>query len=150
MIQLKVRNAGDFIFLNKSYLDLYDKMTNSDYRSLMTLTSAFTGKTKTFLPNTDYTNKERYIIIGTYTTRDANQENLETGIIQLGTTDFPLGFYNVTIYENTSNTNLDPTGLAVIYKGLANVIVRSGSTQPVTYTEYTTNDSETESIYITN
>jgi hypothetical protein len=150
MLQLKIRNVGDIILANQDYLDLYDKMTNSDYRVMISITSQFTGKTKTYLPSTTYTNKERYVNIATWTTRDTAQENLTTGIIQLGTTDYPLGFYDIIIYQNTDNANLDPTGLTTIYEGLMNLSIISGATEPVVYTEYTTNDADTESIYITN
>ena len=75
-------------------------------------------------------------------------DNLAGGIIALGTTDYPLGFYDVTIYEQSTGGNLDPTGLTVIYTGLMNLSSTS-STRSVTYTEYTTNDSDTESVYIT-
>jgi hypothetical protein len=85
-----------------------------------------------------------------FTTRDAGQEVLLEAKIQLGTTDFPLGFYDVTIYNNTDNTNLDTTGLPVIWNGLMNLTGFSSATQSVTYTEYTTNDADTESIYLTN
>jgi hypothetical protein len=76
-------------------------------------------------------------------------EDPTAGVIQVGTTDFPLGFYNITMYENTaSNTNLDPTGLRVIYTGLVNLSGVNGA-DGITYSEYTTNDSDTESVYIT-
>jgi hypothetical protein len=150
MMQLKVLNPGDLLFINKSYLDIYDEMSTIDYRVLVTFTSQFTGKAKTVSANTNYTNKERYIVIGIYTTRDADQENLIAAVIQLGTTDFPLGFYDVVMYQNNDNTNLDTTGLPVIWNGIMNLSGYSTATQSVTYTEYTTNDSDTESIYLTN
>ena len=85
-----------------------------------------------------------------FTNRDADQENLLNAIIQLGTTDFPLGFYDVILYNNTDNTNIDPTGLTVIWKGLMNLTGFNSNTESVTYKEYTTNDADTESIYLTN
>ena len=146
MIQLSRDDSSTLI--RWAYLDLYDKMTNSDYKVLMTLTSQLTGKSKTFIAATTYANKDRYlyllILVATY----LGAENLLTGTIFLGSTDYPLGFYDVTIYQNTSNTNLDPTGLTVIYTGLANLSPTSDA-EPVEYTEYTTNDSDTESVYIT-
>ena len=146
MIQL-VRDDVDTLIL-WSYLDLYDKMTNADYRVLMTLTSQLTGKSKTFMPGTNYSNKDRYLFFLILVCTNLGAENLNTGTIFLGSTDYPLGFYDVTMYQNTANDNLDPSGLTVIYNGLANLAPTSDA-EPVTYSEYTTNDSDTESVYIT-
>ena len=147
MIQFLRDDTATTIALD--YLNLFDKMTNADYKVLVTVTSQLTGKSKTYLASTNYANKERNLILITLVTASSASENLQTGTIFLGSTDYPLGFYDVTIYQNTSNTNLDPTGLTVIYTGLMNL---SGTSdlKPVTYTEYTTNDSDTESVYITN
>jgi hypothetical protein len=131
------------------YLNLYDKMTNTDYKPLITFTSQLTGNSKTFVPaSANYTNKDRFVQLLIYSQQVAANENLLTGSIYLGDTDFPLGFYDAVIYQNTSNTNLDPSGLTVIWNGLMNVTSNS-TTNPVQYTEYTTNDSDTESVYIT-
>ena len=53
------------------------------------------------------------------------------------------------IYQNTSNANLDSSGLTLIYTGLMNMAMNTGEELPVEYTEYTTNDTDTESVYIT-
>ena len=131
-------------------LDIYDKMTNTDYRPLMTMTSQFTGNSKTFrVASANYWYKERYVELLIYMQQLKVNENFMGGSIYIGDTDFPLGFYDVTIYQNTSSTNLDPTGLTTIYTGLANVTSTS-TTDPVEYSQYTTNDSDTDTIYITN
>jgi len=153
MIQLKVKNEGDFLVTHTFYLDVHNEMNEGQVsgRSLCTFTSQFTGKSKTVSLNTTYGDfNSRYVLYGVFTTRDAGQEVLLEAKIQLGTTDFPLGFYDVTIYNNTDNTNLDTTGLPVIWNGLMNLTGFSSATQSVTYTEYTTNDADTESIYLTN
>tara|TARA_B100000700_G_C14596986_1_gene647259 strand:+ start:181 stop:633 length:453 start_codon:yes stop_codon:yes gene_type:complete len=147
MIQFLRDDTATTIALD--YLNLFDKMTNADYKVLVTVTSQLTGKSKTYLASTNYANKERNLILITLVTASSASENLQTGTIFLGSTDYPLGFYDVTIYQNTSNTNLDPTGLTVIYTGLMN-LAGTSDLKPVTYTEYTTNDSDTESVYITN
>ena len=91
------------------YLNLYDKMTNTDYKPLITLTSQLTGNSKTFVPaSANYTYKDRFVQLLIYSQQVAANENLLTGSIYLGDTDFPLGFYDAVIYQNTSNTNLDP------------------------------------------
>ena len=125
MIQIKVADVGDLIVQNLFDLDIYGEMPNTNYpevgqywRVLVTFKSQFTGKSKTVSASTNYLYKERYIAMGVWTTRDADQEILLEGVIQLGTTDFPLGFYDVTLYENNSNLNLDPTGLPVPPVGL--------------------------------
>ena len=127
-------------------INLYDKMTPDSTGLLITFTSQLTGKSKTFIPITVLlSNKDRYV---EFTYFIMTTDNLAGGIIALGTTDYPLGFYDVTIYEQSTGGNLDPTGLTVIYTGLMNLSSTS-STRSVTYTEYTTNDSDTESVYIT-
>ena len=155
MIQFAVPSSGGYLLLaNTVYLNIYDVYDSADtFRALWTITSQFTKKSKTYLPSQVTTNKDRYIAMNTITTYSAGSESLGTGIIQLATTDFPLGFYDVKIYENTSNENLDPTGLKVVYNGLMNLVSKDGATgadtPPVEYTDYTTNDSDTESVYIT-
>ena len=156
MLQFVVpsKSGGSHLKANVTYLNLYDFYASSDeFRSLWTITSQFTKKSITYLPSTVYTNKERYVYMVTVTTWDIDAQDLATGFIQLGTTNFPLGFYDVVIYENTSNTNTDTSGLKVVYKGLMNLISQNATTgadtPPVDYKEYTTNDSDTESVYIT-
>ena len=129
---------------NRFRINLYDEMTSTNL--LVTFTSQLTGNSKTFIPlATITTNKDRYLE-GVYIV--SNNDNLALGVLFLGTTDFPLGFYDVTIYENSDDSNLDPSGLSVVYTGLMNLSSTS-NTRSVTYGEYTTNDSDTESVYIT-
>ena len=146
MIQLTYSKGALFTFNN--YINLFDEYNGlASYKPLITFTSQLTGKSKTFIPTVvDYTNKDRYVLLTYYLTTTLG-DNLTAGIIELGDTDYPLGFYDVVIYENSSNTNLDPSGLNVVYNGLMNL---SSTTAPsVTYSEYTTNDTDTESVYIT-
>tara|TARA_R100000655_G_scaffold937_2_gene3828 strand:- start:1053 stop:1496 length:444 start_codon:yes stop_codon:yes gene_type:complete len=146
MIQVAYQTGA--LFFHKVYLNLYDEFNSTTiYTPLITITSQLTGKSKTFKAFSVFsTNKERWLecLIATTTTLS---ENLSAGVIILGTTDFPLGFYDMTIYENSSNSNLDPSGLNVVYTGLMNLY--STTSPSVTYSEYTTNDSDTESVYIT-
>ena len=146
MIQAAYQTGS--IFFHKVYLNLYDEFDSTTiYKPQVTVTSQLTGKSKTFRVFSVFsTNKERWLecLFATTTTLS---ENLSSGVIILGTTDFPLGFYDVTIYENSDNVNLDPSGLNVVYTGLMNLY--STTSPSVTYSEYTTNDSDTESVYIT-
>ena len=146
MIQLS-RSSGTTT--NHIYLNLYDEMTSTDYDVLVSVTSQLTGKTKTFRPTTTYTNKDRYTQMTIFVLNSTGGENLGSGVVFLGSTDFPLGFYDVVIYQNNNNTNLDPdNAIKTIYTGLAN-LSPTDAVEPVDYTEYTTNDSDTESVYIT-
>lgn len=137
-------------FTNNIYLNLADKMSNTTYKPLLAFTSNQTGKTKYLVANTmDLTNVNRYIKL-TWIQNHLNTEVPSGGLIHLGTTDFPFDFYNVTIYQNTSNTNLDPDGLTVIFTGLMQMKASGSGYESPVYTEYTTNDADTDSIYITN
>tara|TARA_R100001230_G_C5545503_1_gene74800 strand:+ start:67 stop:531 length:465 start_codon:yes stop_codon:yes gene_type:complete len=149
MIQIDIGNTASS-YTNYAYLDLYDKMTNADYKVLWTITSQLTGNSKTFVTTTDYTYKERYMKMTITSLRTAASENFLTGTLNLGNTDFPLGFYDVTIYQNTSDTNLDPDGLTQIYSTLMNLKINSSAnTSVVDYKEYTDNDTEINNVYLT-
>ena len=100
------KDKAPSVFASNFYLNLYDKMTTVDNGVLMTITSQLTGNSKTFLPTSVITtNKDRYLRL---TIIVSNSDTLSLGILNLGNTDFPLGFYDVTIYENSSAANLDP------------------------------------------
>ena len=151
MIQIKCpADASAILILNDFYLDLYDKIRpDTVYRPLMVIQSQLTKYSKTALISVNSANKERYLGLQIRSTRGFGGEHLDLGQIKFGTTNFPLGFYDVTFYKNTSTSNMDIAGLSVIYNGLANVIGNTDATSPVQYSEYTTNDSDTESVYIT-
>ena len=90
---------------------------------------------------------DRYTQLTYSTTPTYNELGNLLGVIQVGTTDFPFGFYDIVIYKNSSNANLDPANVSVVlYTGLFNLKSTTAATQ---YTEYTTNDSDTESVYLT-
>tara|TARA_R100001594_G_C3940952_1_gene240588 strand:- start:68 stop:550 length:483 start_codon:yes stop_codon:yes gene_type:complete len=157
MIQLAIYGVpGDPAYQKAVYLDLADKWITSDPDTKWLLgefTSQFTGKTTFQFLSSNWTNQERYV-----------QVTLKNGLglvesktyMNLGTTDNPLGLYDVTIYQNSSGDNLNTSGLNVLYNGIMNVTLSptdffgNPTTMPVKYTEYTTNDSDTESIYLTN
>jgi len=147
MIQLtrSTVNTTEYI-----YLDIYDKMTNTDYRPLFTFTSQESGYSFTSISfNADYANKDRYVKCGFII---GSTFNASLGFITFGNTNSPYGFYDVTVYQNTDNSNLDPTGLTVLFSGLANLsAVQTGlnSNPAIKYTEYNTNDTDTQSVYVT-
>tara|TARA_R100000781_G_scaffold31379_1_gene22883 strand:+ start:1028 stop:1489 length:462 start_codon:yes stop_codon:yes gene_type:complete len=139
--------------LNRVFLDIYNKMTNIDYEPLFGFTSQLSKKTLYSVSfTTIYTNKERYVEMAIYTSTLTPDPTI--GVIRGGTTDYPYGLYDTTVYQNTSDTNLDPTGLPVLWNGLMNLRTNygySGATPnpAVEYTDYNTNDTDTESVYIT-
>ena len=149
---------------NTMYLNLYDEVDKSGYlttRPLVALKSRQTNNTKYFTvfkidgqnscigtcwggANTSRYTKLDYIIID-----ESGTEIPFNGSIYMGTDDFPYGMYDMTIYQNNTSTNLNPdNAIKVIYKGIWNLTAKNNNA--TTYTEYTTNDSDTDSVYITN
>tara|TARA_R110001592_G_scaffold174185_1_gene413000 strand:+ start:125 stop:562 length:438 start_codon:yes stop_codon:yes gene_type:complete len=134
-------NIDNFIYLR---LTDVGSATNS-IRPLISIKSQQTEKELNFMASlVTITNENRYTEMK-YTIGTTDLPLL--GLIILGTTDYPFGFYDVTIYQNSSNSNLDPSGLTTtLYTGLLNLRSLVDTTQ---YTSYTINDSDTDSVYIT-
>jgi len=84
---------------------------------------------------------------------DPSNENLAIGKVLLGDDDFPYGFYDMSIYESTetSDANLSIADAIhpPIYKGIMNVTTNK-KFKSTYYTQYVSNDSDTDSTYITN
>ena len=83
-------------------------------------------------------------------------EDLSASRVKIGNDEYPLGFYNLTIYETHTNGELNPANAAgVVYKDILHLRPFFSETNPtgnfeeVKYTDYATNDSDTESVYIT-
>ena len=132
---------------------------------LIKLESQFTGKTKIFTRSTvAYANLgtnvntyDRSIQMSySYSMNPDSTEDLSKAEILVGTDEFPLGLYNLTIYQIDSSGELDPANAtATLYSGLLNMTASDATTgtgnfEAVQYTEYTNNDSENESVYLTN
>jgi|TARA_Y100000289_G_C3853040_1_gene114546 hypothetical protein len=147
MIQTLRYGASSPVFA--SYVNIYD-ITKSTvtYKPLWVLTSQLTGKEKAFVPVVVQTLYPRAAGFLWAMVKSQAEENLTAQHIFIGDTDYPLGFYDLEIYQNTSDTNLDKTGLTRLYTGLFNVKGGTGA-ESVTYSEYTTNDADTESVYVT-
>lgn len=131
---------------NYIYLRLTDKgSATSILRPLVSIKSQQTEKILNFIPGVVVvTNEERYTQMS-YTIGVLDFPVI--GLIIVGNTDYPFGFYDVTIYQNSSNSNLDPSGLTTkLYTGLLNLRPSVDTTQ---YKQYTTNDTDTDSVYIT-
>tara|TARA_Y100001968_G_scaffold326504_1_gene369698 strand:+ start:659 stop:1117 length:459 start_codon:yes stop_codon:yes gene_type:complete len=134
---------------------LYDEMiingSETTMSPLVSITSQLTGNTKNFLSFFGYSfaNKERYVRITFFFKSSA--ESPTSGQVIVGNTDFPYGMYDVKIYQNdpSTATNIDPdNAIKLLYTGLMNLTPETGN-EAIDYKEYTTNDSETESVYIT-
>lgn len=154
MIQLVV-NKDAFFTNNLYYINLFDEIdvvnpvNDTIYRPLQIMTSQSTGKSIAFTGSVVDDKRDRYIKLSCIIFTDPNMAEPSAGNIYVGSSDYPLGFYDMTMYQNTeSNTNLDPTGLKVIYTGLVNLSAPDGA-NGISYSEYTTNDADTDSVYIT-
>ena len=145
MIQATLTSGS--LIENHIYLRLDDVSTvdvDGDIRPLISIKSQQTQKVLNFMPSgVTISTADRYNKL----TYKIGADSPLGGLIPLGTTDYPLGFYDVTIYQNNNNANLDPANaVKTLYVGLLNLI---SSTATTDYSEYTTNDSDTESVYIT-
>jgi|TARA_R110001599_G_scaffold98182_2_gene252501 hypothetical protein len=150
MVQL-FRDNNIALQINSIYLNLYDEMTSLSYPPLIELKSQMTNKTKLFLPyqftSENFTNKERYLRLRVFLTNIQALENTTTGSIFMGTTEYPYGLYNITIYQNNDATNLVVANtIKTVWKGVANV--KSVNNNAVTYTENSSTISSP--TYITN
>lgn len=155
MIQIITYNFMD-PYNQNTRINMYDEMTSVDYKPLAVFKSQFTKKEQIVLPWAVYLGaKERYISLSFQIMRPTSASyDPSGGQILFGTTDYPLGFYDVDFYQNSSNTNMVVADtIKKIYTTLANVKLQTtvdgvvGST--VDYKEYTTNDTDTESVYVT-
>ena len=151
MMQFLQKKFPEPALSNSVRVNIYDKMipysdeTVTDLRPIFNFTSQLSGNGFNTMPLTaNYTNKERYVGCDFFTWTTAG---LSIGYLKFGTTDLPYGLYDVTVYQNDFPTNLDPTGLRVLWNGLANV--KQLENPAVEYTDYDTNDADTESVYIT-
>jgi hypothetical protein len=104
--------------LNTVYLMLRDEMLNNTYKPLITIQSQMSSTLNFFIPTTwdITTNPSRYGKL-TFSITNTGSGDSSDGLIQVGTPILPFGLYNVTIYENISNTNVDVNLVStVIYK----------------------------------
>ena len=146
MIQNTMTNASNVTNYIYARLNDVGSATN-DVRPLISIKSQQTEKILNFMASVVTTTNENRYTQMSYTINNAGFDLPLVGLIQLGSTDYPLGFYDVTIYQNSSNSNLDPSGLTTtLYTGLLNLISSTDTTQ---YKQYTTNDTDTDSVYIT-
>jgi len=152
MLQLKIykKNAG-LVRNNFFYLQLQDEWITQDPDTKIVkydAVSQYTGNTQSGEFSTVDEN-DRYWKINLKTTRGTSPAPSPPELLEWGTTDFPLGFYDITLYQDISGEK------NILYTGTLNLTVDETTalfkgTPPVEYTEYTTNDEDTGTIYITN
>ena len=150
MIQLSRPVDGVTLNMARATINLRDKLPvdfNTDNGLLIGIRSQFTNKIKYFVPVASW-GISSLRVVQFFIFVSSTYDTLANGIIELGTKDYPLGFYDISIFQNSTTGNLDPSGLSLLYTGLANVKADDAAASP-TYTEYTTNDSNTESVYLT-
>lgn len=146
MIQNTMTNASNVTNYIYARLNDVGSATN-EVRPLISIKSQQTEKILNFMASVVTTTNENRYTEMSYTINNAGFDLPLVGLIQLGNTNYPLGFYDVTIYQNSSNSNLDPSGLTTtLYTGLLNLTSSIDTTQ---YKQYTINDSDTDSVYIT-
>ena len=134
---------------------------------MIKMTSQFTNKTKVIatgiLPTyansstgTELDWKRQLVANFFYTTGGRGTEDLTDGKVHVATDEFPLGFYDITIYENKTSAfdNNLANATATLFNGVLNLKGSESDTanvnmESVQYVDYTTNDTETQSVYIT-
>tara|TARA_R110002020_G_scaffold92899_2_gene224481 strand:- start:24928 stop:25497 length:570 start_codon:yes stop_codon:yes gene_type:complete len=134
---------------------------------LMELESQQTGKIKRF-NNYDATGSsgincgvnlnhaERYIYLRYYYNQTGVEDLTSStkAIVNIGVADFPLGYYNLKIYEMEERGDFDPdnalstllTTQVVMYP---NSVVGTDYFLQVDYKEYTNNNTDNNSVYVT-
>ena len=123
---------------------------------LMEFKSQYTKKIKRFNPSLVYGLQsgvditERYFWFFLRITW-ALDDDPSLGYVKVGTIEFPYGFYDFKVYEMSSAGDYDPrNALGTLFEGTMNLSQQGTFKEPVNYKEYTNNDADTESIYITN
>ena len=145
------------------FADVDDKLTGSITYAGQTISSPYflleyksqlTGKIKRFNPNIAFgyvgtTNTAPRFVYFLSKVSLTQADDVANGLIKVGTTDMPYGFYDFKIYEMSSAADYNPdNAVGVLWTGLMH-LTSTVYKKPVEYTEYTTNDADTDSVYIT-
>ena len=146
MIQAIQKNSAT-PFAQVIHANILSEMTSIDYFPLIEFKSQLSKKSLFFRPVFFiYGLGDRYVMLFYYTWNEPTASLF--GYLKMGTTDYPYGLYDVTIYQNSSSGNLDPANaVKTLWNGLMN-LTQSGN-PAVEYKDYNTNDTDTESVYIT-
>jgi len=165
MYQIKlIDNSPNNWVYASFFADIKDKIAGSITYSGSTIASPYfllewksqlTGKIKRFNPYVAYGYISGTKIINRYVyflnkVSLTAADDVANGLIKVGTTDMPYGFYDFKIYEMSSAADYNPdNAIGTLWTGLMNLSQTGDYKQSVDYTEYTTNDTDTESVYIT-
>ena len=134
---------------------------------LFKLESTETGKIKyytrssssdfSYAAGTGVDKHKRYIpLFFYYSVSSTLTEDLSASQLIVGTDEFPMGFYNFTVYQTETLGEFNPANAtATLYEGILNMTGSNNASdslnfQDVRYNEYTTNDTDTDTVYITN
>lgn len=162
-INLYDNSPTNYVFAS-FYADVKDKMTVATSYTGSSVTSPYflleyksqlTGKIKRFNPSLVIGSvggtiiEDRYLyFLSKVSLTEA--DDVANGLIKVGTTDMPYGFYDFKIYQMASAADYNPdNAAATLFTGLMNLYQQGDYKQVVDYEQYTTNDSDTESVYIT-
>lgn len=129
--------------LNTVYLTLTEKMGTANNHTLIQLRSQATDKVINLLPRSRAHDERK----DTITIREGSADAPAVGDIMLNTPQFPEGWYDYTVWEQTSASNLDPNDASVvgiIEQGMAYIRDSATAFGESTYTAY----SETENTYV--
>ena len=151
MIQLICPEKGGSSQLTIIELNLRDKLTSdfdTDNGLLIYLTSQQTGALIATTPLVNWgIDNERATRFFLYVSADGS--NYAIGILHMGTAQYPLGFYDVSIFQNSEAGNYNSAGLNLLYNGLANVTASENASSPK-YKEYgSTIVTGTQRVYLT-
>ena len=154
MIQL-IRSS-DTLIQNNTYLNLKSYLS-ADFEIsdgfLMNLKSRLTHRDYYFQPafsSLEQYYNDRYVMLSIFVSPYTSIPL--SAIMQVGTPERPLGFYDAFIYQNVggTNTNPDEEGVKLLFNGICNISGAANS-QSVSYTEYTSNPTtyNNENVYLT-
>lgn len=143
---------GDYTYYNLAFPYMIFKLESQ----LTKKVKIFSRGSLTFSVGVNVNCFERWVLLTwNYNTPGTAVEDLSTGKVIVGSDDFPLGFYNLTIYEMETNDDLNPDNAkSTVYNGIVNMFPNSTDYIPanfeeVQYNDYTTNDADTDNVYIT-
>ena len=161
MIQLNVNKQGGLSKVFIIRLNLKDEIS-ADFDTskglLVSCKSQLTGAEQNVTPIVNWGTSgfnDRITTFFLYTTpSNGNPANgyLSFGQITYPTfyINYPIGFWDIAIYENSASDNLLLINAGKkLFTGLMNVEAADADGWSPTYKEYTTNDSDTESVYLT-
>ena len=144
---LQIQNASTTQAVNQSiYVTAADVQTiaQASVYYLIQLTSLGSLNSLYFIPQTVVPNNGRYTKMTFTVIPSALTASPTTGFIKFwnGTGKFdtyPMGFYTYNIYQQISNTNLDPANATLLESGMAYVRDYAGNMEEVTpdFNEYT-------------